>query len=127
MPGSTMCGWPRASRTRATNTTWPIRGPGSDEPDLMAALDAIDDWPVPAAAAAVIGTSGVLASHGDTARTFALASLTKPLVARAAQIAVGEGAADLAPRAGPPDSTVRHLLARASALPMGSERLLVKP
>ena len=93
----------------------------------MAALDAIDDWPVPAAAAAVIGTSGVLASHGDTARTFALASLTKPLVARAAQIAVEEGVVDLDTAAGPPDSTVRHLLAHASGLAMDSDRVLAKP
>jgi CubicO group peptidase (beta-lactamase class C family) len=93
----------------------------------MAALDAIDDWPVPAAAAAVIGTSGVLASHGDTARTFALASLTKPLVARAAQIAVEEGVVDLDTAAGPPGSTVRHLLAHASGLAMDSDRVLAKP
>jgi CubicO group peptidase (beta-lactamase class C family) len=93
----------------------------------MAALDAIDDWPVPAAAAAVIGTSGVLASHGDTARTFALASLTKPLVARAAQIAVEEGVIDLDTAAGPPGSTVRHLLAHASGLAMDSDRVLAKP
>ena len=92
----------------------------------MAALDAIDDWPVPAAAAAVIGTSGVLASHGDTARTFALASLTKPLVARAAQIAVEEGVVDRDTAAGPPDSTVRHLLAHASGLAMDSDRVLAK-
>ena len=56
----------------------------------MAALDALDDWPVPAAAAAVVGPSGVLATHGDTERVFVLASVTKPLVARAAQIAVEE-------------------------------------
>ena len=93
----------------------------------MAALDAIDGWPVPAAAAAVIGTSGVLASHGDTARTFALASLTKPLVARAAQIAVEEGVVDLDTAAGPPGSTLRHLLAHASGLAMDSDRVLAKP
>ena len=54
-------------------------------------LRALDDWPVPTVAAAVIGPSGVLASHGDTARQFALASVTKPLVARAVQIAIEEG------------------------------------
>ena len=35
----------------------------------MSALDAIADWPVPNAAAAVVGTSGVLAEFGDTGRT----------------------------------------------------------
>lgn len=50
----------------------------------MTALEVLGGWPVPAAAAAVIGPAGVLATHGDTARVFALASVTKPLVARAA-------------------------------------------
>ena len=68
----------------------------------MAALDALDDWPVAAAAAAVVGPSGVLASHGDPSRVFALASVTKLLVARAAQIAVEEGVVDLDTPAGPP-------------------------
>ncbi|MGB6513593.1 MAG: serine hydrolase domain-containing protein [Mycobacterium sp.] len=93
----------------------------------MPALDALDDWPVPAAAAAVVGPSGVLASRGDTERQFALASVTKPLVARAVQIAIEEGAVDLETAAGPPGSTVRHLLAHASGLAMHSEQTLAKP
>jgi CubicO group peptidase (beta-lactamase class C family) len=93
----------------------------------MAALDALDDWPVPAAAAAVVGPSGVLASHGDTERQFALASVTKLLVARAAQVAIEEGAVDLDTTAGPPGSTVRHLLAHASGLAMHSNETLAKP
>ena len=93
----------------------------------MPALDALGDWPVPAAAAAVVGPSGVLASRGDTERQFALASVTKPLVARAAQVAIEEGAVDLETAAGPPGSTVRHLLAHASGLAMHSEQTLAKP
>ncbi|MGB8388425.1 serine hydrolase domain-containing protein [Mycobacterium sp.] len=93
----------------------------------MAALDAVDDWPVPAAAAAVIGPSGVLASHGDPERVFELASVTKPLVARAAQVAIEEGVVDLDTPAGPPGSTIRHLLAHASGLAMHSDRVLAKP
>jgi CubicO group peptidase (beta-lactamase class C family) len=93
----------------------------------MAALDALDDWPVPVAAAAVVGASGVLASHGDTERQFALASVTKLLVARAAQVAIEEGAVDLETAAGPPGSTVRHLLAHASGLAMHSSATLAKP
>ena len=93
----------------------------------MAALDALDDWPVPAAAAAVVGSSGVLASHGDTERQFALASVTKLLVARAAQIAIEEEAVHLDTAAGPPGSTVRHLLAHASGLAMQSAQILAKP
>jgi CubicO group peptidase (beta-lactamase class C family) len=93
----------------------------------MAALDALDDWPVPTAAAAVIGPAGVLASHGDTERVFVLASVTKPLVARAVQVAVEEGVVDLDTAAGPPGSTVRHLLAHTSGLAMHSDHALAKP
>jgi CubicO group peptidase (beta-lactamase class C family) len=93
----------------------------------MAALDAVADWPVPAAAAAVIGPDGVLACHGNTERVFELASVTKPLVARAAQIAIEEGVVDLDTAAGPPGSTVRHLLAHASGLAMHSDHVLAKP
>jgi CubicO group peptidase (beta-lactamase class C family) len=93
----------------------------------MVALDELDDWPVPAAAAAVVGPSGVLASHGDTERPFALASVTKLLVARAVQVAVEEGAVDLDTPAGPPGSTVRHLLAHASGLAMESDDTLAWP
>ena len=93
----------------------------------MVALDELDDWPVAAAAAAVVGPSGVLAGHGDTAKPFELASVTKLLVARAAQIAIEEGAVDLDTAAGPPGSTVRHLLAHASGLAMLSNDTLAKP
>jgi CubicO group peptidase (beta-lactamase class C family) len=78
-------------------------------------------------AAAVVGPSEVLASHGDTRRRFTLASVTKPLVARAAQVAVEEGAVDLDTEAGPPGSTVRHLLAHASGYSMRSSDVLAKP
>lgn len=90
-------------------------------------LDLIADWPVPAAAAAVISPSGVVATYGDTARTFALASVTKPLAARAAQVAIEEGVVDLDTPAGPPGSTVRHLLAHASGLAMHSAEVLAEP
>lgn len=93
----------------------------------MAALDALDDWPVPAAAAAIVGPDGVVASHGDTGREFALASVTKPLVARAAQVAVEEGVVELDSPAGPPGSTVRHLLAHASGLAMLENKELARP
>jgi CubicO group peptidase (beta-lactamase class C family) len=93
----------------------------------MDALTAIDDWPVTAAAAAVIGPAGVLATHGDTAREFPLASVTKPLVARAVQIAVEEGVVELDTAAGPPGSTVRHLLAHASGVAMHDDRVLGPP
>jgi CubicO group peptidase (beta-lactamase class C family) len=93
----------------------------------MAPLDALRDWPVPTAAAAVIGPTGILATHGDTEKEFSLASVTKPLVARAAQIAIEEGVVDLDALAGPPGSTIRHLLAHASGLSMHSKFTFSKP
>lgn len=93
----------------------------------MTALDAIADWPVGAGAAAVVGTAGVLAEIGDQRHRFALASVTKPLVARAAHVAVEEGVVDLDSAVGPPGSTVRHLLAHASGLAMNSAELMAEP
>ncbi|ORA40074.1 serine hydrolase domain-containing protein [Mycobacterium aquaticum] len=90
-------------------------------------LQVLDDWPVPTAAAAVVGLSGVRATHGDTAKPFALASVTKPLAARAAQIAIEEGVVELDTPAGPPGSTIRHLLAHTSGVAMLSTEILAKP
>jgi CubicO group peptidase (beta-lactamase class C family) len=93
----------------------------------MSALDAIADWPVTSAAAAVVGPSGVRAEYGDQQREFALASVTKPLVARAVHIAVEEGVIELDTPAGPPGSTIRHLLAHASGLSMHTDEVLAEP
>jgi CubicO group peptidase (beta-lactamase class C family) len=93
----------------------------------MSALDAISDWPVPTAAAAVVGPSGVLASYGDVDRRFALASVTKPLVARAVQVAIEEGVVELDTPAGPQGSTVRHLVAHASGLSMHTGEVQAQP
>ena len=87
----------------------------------------IADWPVRTAAAAVVGPAGVLAEHGDTAHRFALASVTKPLVARAVQIAVEEGVVELNTAAGPPGSTVRHLLAHACGYSMHTDEVMAPP
>lgn len=94
---------------------------------MPSALDLIADWPVPTAAAAVVGPAGILAGFGDTAHSFRLASVTKPLVARAAQVAVEEGVVDLDSPAGPPGATVRHLLAHAAGLAMNSADVQAQP
>lgn len=93
----------------------------------MSALDAVADWPVPNAAAAVVGPSGVLAGHGDQRRRFPLASVTKPLAARAVHVGVEEGAVELDTEAGPPGATVRHLLAHASGYSMHSAQTMAEP
>lgn len=94
---------------------------------MSASLDLIAGWPVPSAAAAVVGPAGVLGCYGDIARLYRLASVTKPLAARAAQVAVEEGAIGLDTPAGPPGSTVRHLLAHASGLSMSSAAVQAEP
>ena len=93
----------------------------------MSALDLIAGWPVTTASAAVVGREGIVAVHGDVAHEYRLASVTKPLVARAAQVAVEEGVVDLDSPAGPPGSTVRHLLAHTSGLSMHSAEVLAAP
>lgn len=82
-------------------------------------LAAIGEWPVSNAAAAVIGPSGVLATHGELDRPYHLASVTKPLAALAVLVAVEEEAVSLADPADEsllPGATLRHLLAHASGL-----------
>ncbi|AYY13866.1 class A beta-lactamase-related serine hydrolase [Actinobacteria bacterium YIM 96077] len=83
----------------------------------MESLRSIDTWPVENAAATVVSGDGQVAgSHGDIGRVFPLASVTKLITAYAALIAVEEGVAELDDPAGPPGSTIRHLLAHASGL-----------
>ena len=93
----------------------------------VTALELLDSWPVPNAAAAVVSPAGVLATHGPVDRAFRLASVTKPLVARAAQIAIEEGVVELDTPAGPPGSTVRHLLAHTSGLAMQTPDAIAAP
>jgi CubicO group peptidase (beta-lactamase class C family) len=94
---------------------------------VTSALDAIADWPVANAAAAVVRPCGVVAEYGDPRRVFRLASVTKPLVARALHIAVEEGVVELDTPAGPPGATIRHLLAHASGLSMHGGEVLAQP
>ena len=84
----------------------------------MEALRQIEGWPARHAAVAAVGPEGERASHGDRAREFRWASVTKPVTALAVLVAAEEGTVDLDEPAGPPGSTVRHLLAHASGLPL---------
>ncbi|MBB1022910.1 beta-lactamase family protein [Dietzia sp. DQ12-76] len=83
---------------------------------MHAALAVVEDWPVDNVSAAVVGAEGALAVRGDDTRVYRLASVTKPIVAVAALLAVEEEAISLDEAAGPEGSTVRHLLAHASGL-----------
>lgn len=94
----------------------------------MRSLDLISEWPVDHAAAAVVTRSGgTVASSGDPEAVYPLASVTKPLVAYAVLVAIEEGAIELDQPAGPPGSTVRHLLAHASGLAFGDRTVQAEP
>ena len=82
---------------------------------LAQALRQVDGWPCAHVAVAVTGR--VEASHGDTRRIFPWTSVTKAATAIVVLVAAEEGIVDLDEPAGPPGSTVRHLLAHASGLP----------
>jgi CubicO group peptidase (beta-lactamase class C family) len=84
-------------------------------------------WPVDRAAVGILRlgrpdagsrppVTEVAGVTGPTDRPFPWASVTKPVTALAALVAVEEGSLSLDEAAGPPGSTVRHLLAHASGL-----------
>ena len=69
---------------------------------MTGALDQLASWPVANCAAAVVGPGGVLATAGEQAMRFPLASVTKPLTGLAALVAVEEGALELDQSIGAP-------------------------
>lgn len=83
---------------------------------MRGVLEQVEGWPVDTVAAGVRCPDGTVHTWGPAERPFALASVTKVLVAHAVLVAVEEGTVDLDQPAGPPGSTVRHLLAHASGL-----------
>ncbi|WP_043604017.1 MULTISPECIES: serine hydrolase domain-containing protein [Protofrankia] len=117
----------------------------------MDALAQVDAWPVENAAVAVLLSGGsadpggpagsstaagtgdalgavtVAGSVGDADRLFRLASVSKLLSAYAVLIAVEEGVFALDDPAGPPGSTVAHMLAHTSGLEFAGSRLLAEP
>ncbi len=93
----------------------------------MDALSQIDAWDVPFAAAGVTGATSTIATRGDAQRSVRLASVSKPVAALATLVAVEEGVTDLDEPAGPPGSTVRHLLAHASGVPFDGTTPIAPP
>jgi len=81
------------------------------------ALQLTDSWPAENVAVAVLSGERELDRRGDGSKVFRWASISKPVVALAALVAAEEGTIDLDEPAGPPGSTMRHLLAHASGLP----------
>lgn len=80
----------------------------------MQVLEQASTWGAASWAAGAAGRAGALELAGDVERRFALASVTKLLTALAALVAVEEGTIALDQPAGPPGSTVRHLLAHTA-------------
>lgn len=66
----------------------------------MSYFDLLDSWPVDNVAAATICRDGAIATHGDTTKVFALASVTKLFTAVGVHLAVEEGSVSLTDDAG---------------------------
>ena len=98
----------------------------------MSALDVIDHWDAPDARAAVVAKTGrrtveVAEVRGDPTLPGEWASVTKLVTALAVLLAVEEEVVALDEPAGPPGSTVRHLLAHASGLAFDEDRVFDQP
>jgi CubicO group peptidase (beta-lactamase class C family) len=91
------------------------------------ALRQTDAWPVPFAAAGVLTREGRVETYGDASRVVRLASVSKPVAALAVLVAAEEGVVDLDEPAGPPGSTLRHLLAHTSGLPFEGRDPIAPP
>jgi CubicO group peptidase (beta-lactamase class C family) len=94
----------------------------------MDSVRAAQEWPVETVAAVVVDAGGsVPDASGPLDQEFPLASVTKLLTAYAALVAIEEGAIELDQPAGPPGSTVRHLLAHTSGLGFNEPTVMAAP
>jgi len=89
------------------------------------ALRQVDGWPCEHVAVAVAGATE--AQHGDVDHVFAWMSVTKLATAVAVLVACEEGIVELDEAAGPPGSTLRHLLAHASGLALDEPKPIAQP
>jgi CubicO group peptidase (beta-lactamase class C family) len=80
------------------------------------AFEQLESWPAENISVGVRTADGREWYYGSGARVYPWASVTKPATALTTLVAVEEGVVDLDAAAGPPGSTVRHLLAHASGL-----------
>jgi CubicO group peptidase (beta-lactamase class C family) len=90
-------------------------------------LRTIDEWGARTAVAGVTRSEAEIAVHGPRDDVLRWASVTKLLTGLALLVAVEEGVVDLDEPAGPPGSTVRHLLAHASGLPFEGATPIARP
>ncbi|MFC0675676.1 serine hydrolase domain-containing protein [Brachybacterium hainanense] len=80
-----------------------------------------------ACAIGVTGPEATLATRGDVRRAHPLASVSKPITALGALVAVDRGVLDLDEPAGPAGSTIRHLLAHAAGYAFDARQELARP
>ena len=93
----------------------------------MDALSLVDGWPVDHVAVAVVLPDDSVSIHGDTSRSFRLASISKMFVGWTALVAHEEATLRLDDAAGQPGCTVRHLLAHAGGYPFDGTEPLTAP
>ena len=105
-----------------------------DTPQTQApALPAMADFPFPTAlvvTGAPAPDGGVLHESGDVDEIFPFASVTKPIVAWSALVAVDRGLLDLDAPAGAPapdGATIGHLLSHSSGIAADSDERLASP
>jgi CubicO group peptidase (beta-lactamase class C family) len=84
-------------------------------------------WPVGWAAAGVTDSDQTRWMGGEPAPPVRIASVTKLMVGLSGLVALEEGAVELDEPAGPPGSTVRHLLAHTSGLAFDADQVLAAP
>lgn len=93
----------------------------------MEALRQVEQWAVGNATVGVTVATDTTGTIGETGMTFQWASVTKLATALATLVAAEEGVVELDEPAGPPGSTVRHLLAHASGLAPDGEIPIAQP
>lgn len=116
----------RSHSTAMSTRTSPTSPSGSEAVRALPALEALD-FPH-----ALVATGGgrTLIEAGAVDEVFPLASVTKPIVAWAALVAVERGMLDLGDEVGPPapaGATIGHLLAHASGIAFDSDAHLAEP
>ena len=93
----------------------------------MEVLAQVEGWPAQTTAVGVLRGGQEAAAYGPREHVFRWASVTKLATALATLVAAEEGILDLDEPAGPPGSTVRHLLAHASGLPFEGRTPIGRP
>jgi len=91
------------------------------------ALRQVEGWPAETVAVGVLRDGAEAAAFGPREQVFRWASITKPVTALATLVTAEEGVVDLDQPAGPPGSTLRHLLAHASGLPFEGRTPIAQP